>query len=183
MGTADASGNRIVYKTEAEYRQGEREKVTKDLAASGITDKDAINLELNVRFDKALKESFEDVYKEKFEHTKDESKKSVGVIGNVMAKSSSGSYDIRELSNIKASGREGGLKGLGVKASALLIASVASAVRLGVKKGAGMEPGKSNSDFMKDISSLIKDSLNVKIDLGGSIGGGGHAKADQGGGH
>lgn len=183
-GTADASGDRIVYKTEAEYRQGEREKVTNDLASRGITDKDAINLELNVRFDKALKESFESVSKEKFDHTITESKKSVGPVGNVMANASSGSYDVRDLTKIKADGRQKGLKGISTIAAAGLISAIAGAVRLGVKKGAGMEAGKSNADFAKDIATLIKDSLNIKIDLGGGSGGGGggHAKPSGGGG-
>lgn len=81
-----------------------------------------------------------------------------------------GSYDIRNLPDMSAKSK--GFSKLGVA----IIAGVASGVRLGFKKGGGVEYGTPQKDIFKDIGNTITEALkNVKINVGG---GGGH-----GGGH
>ena len=137
---------------------------------------DTLTINFNALLKKASKEASENKYKE----TTKKADQGVGVGTRVMSKSTSGSYDIRDINKLTSAKQSS----LGFKGTVALITAIAAAVRMGMKKGAGMEPGKSNGDFMKDISGLIKESLNVKIDLGGSGGGGGgHAKPSSGGGH
>jgi hypothetical protein len=135
---------------------------------------------LTINFNAMLKDATKQAGEKKYTDTTTKAEKGVNIGTRGMAKTTSGSYDIRDAAKMVADKRAG----LGIKGTAMLIAAVAGAIRLGVKKGAGMEPGKSNGDFTKDISGLIKESLNVKIDLGGGGGdGGGHAKPSGGGGH
>ncbi len=73
------------------------------------------------------------------------------------------------------------------KAALGTVALVAAGVRMGIKKGGGVEYGTPQKDFYKGIGDVISSALkNVKIniDAGGGGGGGDHGKGggDHGGG-
>lgn len=164
-------------KDSSNFRKDKKGNVTNELNDEA---KKKIEDTLTINFNALLKNATKQAGEKKYTDTITKAEKGVNIGTRTMAKSTSGSYDIRDAAKMVTDKRAS----LGIKGTAMLIAAVAGAIRLGVKKGAGMEPGKSNSDIKKDISSLIKDSLNVKIDLGGgSGGGGGHAKPSGGGGH
>lgn len=177
-GGVDVLGNRAVYKNEAEFKRDEtaRLKVIYPTASEK-----EIELKVNTLFSTAMKESFEKVSTQKFSKLNEDSKKTAGMGSSLISRTTGDSYDIRDLIKAKAGKKEG----LGFKATALLISSIAGAVRLGMKKGVGAESGKASGDFKKDIASLIKDSLSgLKIDLstGGGHGGGKDDHSKMGGG-
>lgn len=139
------------------------------------TGKKKIENMLKVEFSAILKKTTEKETEKKFTTMINDSKEKVSVGQRLAANSTGSSYDARGLNKITANNKAS----LGFKGTAMLITAIAGAIRLGMKKGVGAEPGKVHGDFGKDISSLIKDSLNVKIDLGGSDAG--HApKPDHG---
>jgi hypothetical protein len=92
-----------------------------------------------------------------------------------------GSYDIRNISKLQTSS-----KGL-AKAGIGLTALVASGVRLGLKKGVGVDYGSGQKDLFKDLGNVISESLKeIKIDVPKAPpSGGGHSGGDAhgGGGH
>lgn len=82
-----------------------------------------------------------------------------------------GSYDIRNISQSKFTSKGLGKMGVG------LAATVASGVRLGLKKGVGIEHGTGQKDIFKDIGNTIAEALKgiqVNIDTGSKSGDGGH---------
>lgn len=87
-----------------------------------------------------------------------------------------GSYDIRNLPDMSAKS-----KGLGPKFAVGLIATVAAGMRLGIKKGVGVEHyGTPQKDFWKDIGNTISDSLkNAKITVNTGGGDHGHGGGDS----
>jgi len=102
-------------------------------------------------------------------------------IGEFVQALRKGSYDIRNLSQMKSSNK--GAFGMGVG----IIASVAAGVRMGMKQGVGADYGKGQKDLFKDLENVITESLkNVKINVSGGEGdkaGGGHAKEVKSVGH
>ena len=59
----------------------------------------------------------------------------------------------------------------GVKLAAGVLALVAVGVRLGIKKGAGVEYGTPQKNFFEDLKNTISESLkNIKISVGGGHG-------------
>jgi len=94
-----------------------------------------------------------------------------------------GSYDIRSLPDMSAKTK--GFPKFGVA----LVSGIAAGVRLGLKKGGGVEYGTPQRDVFKDIGNTITEALkNVKINVsaGGGHGGGhdeGHAKEVKSVGH
>lgn len=184
-GGADVLGNRAVYKNEADFKRDETARLK--LIYPAASEKE-IELKVNTLFSTAMKESFEKVSTAKFSKLEESKNKKAGMGSSLISRTTGDSYDVRDLIKAKAGKKEG----LGFKATALLISSIAGAVRLGMKKGVGAEPGKASGDFKKDIASLIKDSLSgLKIDLGtggghgggkddhSKMGGGGHGGGDH----
>jgi len=117
-------------------------------------------------------------------------------IGEFVRSLQKGSYDIRDLSNIKKSGNLTGLAiGLAPFLGAALLpigialaASTSSAIKKGLKAATGgVDHGSAQKDFLKDLSHTINTALShMKIDVKVDAGGGGdhgHAKASGGGGH
>ena len=90
-----------------------------------------------------------------------------------------GSYDIRNLPDMSAKS-----KGIFPKGAVGLAAMVAAGVRMGLKKGGGIEYGTPQKDAWKDVKNTITEALkNVKINVssgGGGSHGGGHSGGDHG---
>lgn len=91
-----------------------------------------------------------------------------------------GSYDVRNMSQMKSTA--GGLVGLGVK----VMAGAALGIRMGLKEGAGVDHGKGEKDIWKDIGNSLKTAIKegfqiakMKVDLPQSV----HTEDDHGGGH
>jgi len=178
---------------ESKFRQVEREYLVKEAMKDSnntemkkgkkvLTAEAAqqVNMNLNVKFDEELKKQFDKLAASKFEKTVAESKQSVGVGGALMAKSTSGSYDVRNISQLTADKRDG----LGMKATAGLISAVAMGIRMGMKKGIGAEHGTSSKDFATDIKNLVGGALkDIKIDVSVPSGGGEVKGKASGGGH
>ena len=97
--------------------------------------------------------------------------KSNVAIGEFVQALRKGTYDIRNLPDMNAKTK--GFPKLGVG----LIATVASGVRLGLKKGGGVEYGTVQGNVFKDLGDTISEALkNVKINVssGGHDGGDDH---------
>lgn len=104
-----------------------------------------------------------------------------------------GSYDVRNLSDIKNKGPMGVLgaamiaTGIGAPIGAAMLAGTTGVLRNGLKKYGADEYGKGNKNFLKDLSDVLSGAVTstlknakieaVKVDHGG----GGHD--DHGGGH
>ena len=91
-----------------------------------------------------------------------------------------GSYDIRNIPEMSATSK--GFPKFGIA----LVAGVAAGVRMGFKKGTGVENyGTPQKDILKDIGNTITESLkNAKINVGGGgHGGDDHAKEVKSVGH
>lgn len=83
-----------------------------------------------------------------------------------------GTMDIRNLSQIKTSNK--GLAKFGVGA----IAMIATGVRMGLKQGVGVDHGKGQGDFLKDLGHTITEALKgVKLEVKAP------KSDDHGGGH
>lgn len=126
--------------------------------------------------DEAMKKAEEDFEKE-IEHA---SQKVAG-FARAFSKANSGTYDLRNLSQIKSDKREG----WGTKVSTFLTSDIiAGGIRAGLKNGAGIDHGKGQGNFTKDLMTSLTEalkSINVKVEMPKSSGGGGHD--DHGGGH
>lgn len=107
--------------------------------------------------------------------------KANATVGEFVQALRKGSFDIRNLPEMSAKSK--GFPKMGVA----IVAGVAAGVRLGMKKGAGIEHyGTPQRDVWKDLSNTISDSLkNMKINIGGDGHGGGdsHAKEVKSVGH
>ncbi len=111
-----------------------------------------------------------------FESKVKEAAQSVGLLTRAFAKANTGSWDVRNLSQMKSDKREGFLS----KVSVALIAGVAGGVRMGLKQGIQVEHGTGQKDFGKDLGNVIKDALKgMKIEAPKNMGGESH---DHGGG-
>lgn len=102
-------------------------------------------------------------------------------VGEFISALRKGSYDVRNMSGMKTSNK--GLAALVVGVSS----SVALGLRAGLKGMVGINQGKGQKDFFKDLKNTLEESLkSVKLELpkdhgGGDNHGGGHD--DHGGGH
>jgi len=95
-------------------------------------------------------------------------------IGEFVQALRKGTYDIRNLPDMSAKSK-GFLPQFGVG----LIAKVAAGVRLGMKKGGGVEYGTPKGDYIDDVKNTLSEALkNVKINISES--GGGHGGSDHG---
>ncbi len=116
-----------------------------------------------------------------YAHTLAEAGKEISGAVRALSKANSSSFDLRSASTMKSDKREGFL----TKGSTALIAGIALGVRQGMKNS-GVDYGKGNKDFMKDIGDIITSSLkNVKIEVPKASGGGhdDHGGGDHGGHH
>ena len=168
----DSTGNEI--KGEEQYKKAKRSEVeTQYMAENSIssvkdlTDKDKKNIEnqLTADFNVVLKATIKNESENKYAHIREESKQHVGGTERAFSRANTGSYDVRNLSNIKSDQREG----LFTKIPVALIAGIATGVRAGIKN-TGMSNGsvKIEGDFMKDLGNTISDSLKsmkVNVDL------------------
>jgi len=123
---------------------------------------------LNSEFNEILRNTATQLGKQRFTHLQKESKEKVNMPTRIISRSTSGSYDVRNLSSMKADRREG----LGTKATVGLIAAVATGMRMGFKKGTGMDVGSSQGSFLKDMGQTIAEALkqvkiNVRVDNSG----------------
>ena len=109
----------------------------------------------------------------------DNVKNANGAMGEFVTALRKGSYDVRELGNTKS-------KSKGFSSGLALVSAVALGIRSGMKQS-GIDYGKGQKDFMKDMGDLITSSLkNVKIEVPKASGGGGHddhGDGDHGGHH
>jgi hypothetical protein len=128
-----------------------------------------------------IKDLVPEIAKSRYKHLDDESTQKIGVGTRLAARSTSGSYDPRNLANIKM----GPSMGIGTKAAAGIIAAVATGIRVGLKSGAGVNTGEPKRDVILDLRNTIGEalkSLSVKIDVKADS----HGKDDHGtsgGGH
>lgn len=91
-------------------------------------------------------------------------------IGEFVQALRKGSYDVRNLPEMSAKTK--GFSKVAVGATALAAAGI---LRLGLKKGGGVEYGTPQRDFFKDIGNTISESLkNAKFNISSGGGGGDH---------
>jgi hypothetical protein len=132
---------------------------------------------LNSNFNTYLKEKTVDVGKSRFSHLEHESKVKVGSLNRVAAKSTSGSYDVRNIPTLTADKREG----FKLKATVGLIAAIATGIRAGLKSSLNVDAGSPQKAVLKDLGNVITTALkNVKVDI--KLGGDGGGKSHGGGG-
>jgi hypothetical protein len=141
--------------------------------------------QLNQEFSIAMKDAVEKLSKDRFNHLKQESTEKINPAMRMMSRSTSGSYDVR---NIPSSTDK--REGFGTKATLGLIAAVSTGIRAVLKNGLNVNDiGASQRSIGKDLGDVIKSALKgAKIDvkIGGDAGGGhggGDKKAHGGGGH
>lgn len=174
---------------ENKYKASKRDEIIRQVIATPnagdldsnneLTDKGRKRVEnlLNDAFNEALKISIGKLADHEFEHERTHARESVSTTERVLARSTSGSYDVRNINTKPADRREG----LSTKATMMLVAAVALGIRSGLKS---IKSGDVKGDFFTDLGSTISTALkttNVKIDIGGGDSGGGHG-ADHGGG-
>ena len=138
------------------------------LPSLSVSDKEAVKND-------AIKRA-ENKFKEEINHATE----SVAGLTRAFTKVNTGSWDVRNLSQISSHKHES----IFTKIPTALISGVALGVRTGLKNS-GVNHSTGQKDILKDISQTLKDSLAVmKIDLPKAPGGGGIApKAGGGGGH
>lgn len=92
-------------------------------------------------------------------------------VGEFVSALRKGSYDVRNISQLKSASKGIPMFGVG------LAAIIASGVRVGLKSGVGVEPGTGQKDFLKDIGNTITESLKgMKINVSSSGGDHGSGK-------
>jgi hypothetical protein len=151
--------------------------------SKGYTDKQALSpTEVSQLKERINKRAFHE-----FEHEMELASKKIAGVSRGISKINTGSWDIRNLSQINADRREGVL----TKLPTFLTSSSATLIRSGILKQAGLSGGgvKVEGKFFDDLKSVLKDSFKgIKIELpeshGGGHGGGGHGTVhdDHGGG-
>jgi hypothetical protein len=124
--------------------------------------KKEIEDKLNLNFNIHLRDAGTAIGKEKYKVIEHESKEKVGMGTRMMARSTSGSYDPRNLSNMKLDKREG----IGPKLTVGLIAAVAAGIRLGMKHSTGLDNGTPQREVLKDFGKTVEDALkNLKVSV------------------
>lgn len=178
-GVVDAKG-------EAQYKKERRDALTKqvgydinniDPSTGELKDsaKKGVEDTLNSEFNDILKNLAKTRANADFDHIQDEAKQSVGILNRMAAKSTTGTYDVRNIANIATDKREG----LSAKVGLGIITAVAAGMRMGMKKATGFDTGTPKGNFMGDLGQIINESLkNMKVDVKLSdLGGGdGHGK-------
>ncbi|MFA6177763.1 MAG: MARVEL domain-containing protein [Candidatus Paceibacterota bacterium] len=176
----DINGNSINAKGESDYKAKRRQEVIdetkrtdpRSIDATGeLNDqgKKQVEDKLNKEFNEVLKNLTVTIGHERFGNLQKQSQQKVGIATRVASRTTSGTYDIRNLSTLKTDKREG----IGAKTAIGLIAAVATGMRVGMKKGAGVEVGSPQGNILKDLGQTISESLKhakIDIDLGGGKG-------------
>lgn len=179
---------------EKDYMAKRRQTVTESLRndpsvqRNGQVDNDLLRKkaedQMSAEFNQKSKDKLPEVAKERYEHIEHEAKQKIGLGTSLLAKSTSSSYDIRDLADIKTDKREG----LTAKATFGIIAAIATGMRMGLKQGAGVNSGTPQRAVFKDVGEVITQAFkgaNFNLDFK-SGGGGSHGKDDHGtsgGGH
>lgn len=185
----DPQGNAIT--SESDYKASRRQEVIKevgqdvnniDLKTGELTDqaKKQVEDRLTSEFNNILNNVAKKLGEVRFSNLQREAQEKVGVGTRVLARTTSGTYDPRNLANMKADKREG----IGAKAATGIIAAVALGMRLGLKQGLGVQAGAPKRDFVLDLKETITEALknvNVKVDTRG--GSKGDNQGTSGGGH
>lgn len=181
----DVNGNIINAKGENDYKVKRRQDVINETkrtdpnsidAAGELNDQGRKQVEdkLNKEFNEVLKNLTQSIGKERFTKLQEEAQQKVGMGTRIASRTTSGTYDVRNIPGLTADKREG----LGAKATIGIISAVALGMRAGLKKGAGVEAGSPQGNIFKDLGQTISDSLkHAKIDVKLGDGGGGHGAA------
>ena len=183
----DANGNRINATGENDYKAQRRQKLVDDLKAtpragdldsSGeLSDQGRKKVEdkLGQEFNEILRKAAQRIGRERYRELEHEAKEKVGVGNRLIARSTSGSYDPRNLANIKADRREG----LGLRFGTALIAAVAMGIRLGFKEVPSADPKR---DFLTEMRDILGNAMKIKLEVKS---GGSHDESHKtsGGGH
>lgn len=179
----EISGNGVIgAKGEDDYRKERRKALVGSRTLTKEEEKgveNTLNKEVNLIISAKAKELAE----ERYEHMASVANQNVGIANKVLARSTSGTYDPRNLVNLKSDSREG----LGMKATAGLIAAVATGIRFGLKSGTGVDAGTPKGKFLEDLKSVIGSSLkhvNISVETHSSGGGDrSDSHGTSGGGH
>ena len=178
----DAAGNE--YMGQADFK----EKRYADLNATTADAKKQLEEQLNKEFAVILRDAAKTIGEQRFTEFESEAKQGVGIGTRVMSRSTSGTYDVRNIASLASDRREG----IGAKAAVGIIAAVATGMRMGMKKMTGVDAGAAKGDFITDMKQIINESLKgIKVDVKLGEGGGhgashspaAHAPDDHGGGH
>ena len=128
-------------------------------------DKAKIKDQIDVEFRAVLKTTVDHRSNEKFIETKNKSSEKLSMLDRGIAGSNTASYDVRNLTKLKADKKDGLFNRIPVA----LIAAIATGVRTGIK-GIGLSKGGAqvNKSLGKDLGSVIVDSLknsNININM------------------
>jgi hypothetical protein len=170
--------NSDIQRNPASFANGDTD-ISGDLTDQGR--KKAENI-LTKEVNTVIKDLVPEIAKNRYQHLDDESSQKIGVGTRLAARSTSGSYDPRNVANIKI----GPSMGIGTKAAAGLIAAVATGIRVGLKSGGGIDMGTPKRDLILDlkdtISSALK-SMKVNVDIKHDSGSHKDDHGTSGGGH
>jgi len=173
-----------VEKVKEEGIESDLDTATRD----GLSDQGRKKVEdqLNQAYNAKLKDLVKEIGKIRFSHLEKEAEVKVSGLKRMVSKSTSGSYDVRSIPDLKTDKREG----LSTKATVGLISAVAVGMRAGLKSSLNIDAGAPQKSIGKDLANTITSALKgVKIDvkLGGdnkeSHGGGGHGSVGEHSGH
>ncbi|MDP2788699.1 MAG: hypothetical protein Q8O46_01425 [bacterium] len=193
--TTDSAGRPITARDENDYKAQRRQAIIDDIAtvadpkdwdssAGKLTNQGERKVEdkLNTEFNEGLRKLAEAIGQERYVKLEKGAGEKVGIGTMAMAKTTSGTYDPRNLAEIGKN--KGG--SLSYKATAGLIAIVATGLRMGLKQGAGVEVGTPKGDFMLDLKNTIADALkniSVKVDVSNKGSSHTDSQGTSGGGH
>lgn len=123
--------------------------------------------ELNIKLNATVKLAADTKLSSDFTHMRENAQKQVNVLTRTFAGANKASYDVRNLTEGKTDKRESMFS----KVPVALVAAVAMGVRGGLKSAGTSNGGvKVEGNFMKDLSSVVSDSLKgttVNVDLSG----------------
>lgn len=170
--------NRGKHAAEAE------ETFRNDSARNGTGGVIASNIPLTPAQRKTVTDDTTKITGHKFDHIVEEASKSISSFSRNLSKVNTASFDARNISQMKSSGRGNFVTRNMGKISAGLIAGVAMGVRTGLK-GSGINHGSGQNDFLKDIGHTITEAMksakiNVKVEESHGKGGGDEHKGAGG---
>lgn len=162
------------YKGEDAYKSANRKEIADRVRNESVDNVDGdgkltpealrkVENELNVKLNATVKIETDKQLASNFDKLRTESKQKVGGVERAFSRTNTGSWDIRNLSNIKTDQREG----MFTKIPVAMIAAVAMGVRGGLKSS-GLSGGgiKVEGNFMKDLGNTISDSLKgMKVNI------------------
>lgn len=162
------------HKGEDAYKSANRKEIADRVRSESVDNVDydgkltpealrKVENELNVKLNAAVKIVTDEKLAGNFEKIRKESKQQVGGVERAFSRTNTGSWDVRNLSNIKTDQREG----MFTKIPVAMIAAVAMGVRGGLKSS-GLSGGgiKVEGNFMKDLGNTISDSLKgMKVNV------------------